>query len=253
MGEIESFIEKSESAEDREQLVECFKAIVKQSFGFEIFGYFLLTDQHQSLTAFQGVRSRIFPSDFYQAYIDKREFEHDPILKEACNSSEPFHWFELEQNYPLSERERLFLAKVRALGINDGISLSVYAQPGRLAHMCFTSIGRSFPISSRQKRILRILCQELHYSYERMAPQAAVPTLSNRESQVMGLVIKGFSNAEISQSLGLSRHTIDTLIRRCFQKLSVSNRVEAAVKASSLNLVADQAKADISRQDRPAA
>jgi DNA-binding NarL/FixJ family response regulator len=55
--------------------------------------------------------------------------------------------------------------------------------------------------------------------------------LSQREADVLRLVIEGYSNQEIADRLGLSVETIKTHMRHIMEKLSVTDRTQAAVKA----------------------
>ncbi len=55
--------------------------------------------------------------------------------------------------------------------------------------------------------------------------------LSQREGDVLRLVIEGFSNQEIADRLGLSVETIKTHMRHIMEKLAVTDRTQAAVKA----------------------
>lgn len=55
--------------------------------------------------------------------------------------------------------------------------------------------------------------------------------LSPREREVLILVGKGFSNAEIGRLLDLTSHTVASYIRQIFVRLEVDSRVEAAVWA----------------------
>jgi DNA-binding NarL/FixJ family response regulator len=68
-------------------------------------------------------------------------------------------------------------------------------------------------------------------------PRAAQPTLSERELEVLGLVVKGFTFPEIASLLALSPHTIGTFVRRIYRKLEVSSRGEAVFEALQLGLV----------------
>ena len=61
--------------------------------------------------------------------------------------------------------------------------------------------------------------------------------LSARESEVLGLLVKGFSFAEIAQLLAVSPHTITAHVKKIYQKLAVHSRAEAAYEASRLGLV----------------
>ena len=61
--------------------------------------------------------------------------------------------------------------------------------------------------------------------------------LSAREVDVLRLVAAGLTNREIGTRLHLSRETIKTNIRRIMQKLLVTDRTEAAVKALRHGLI----------------
>lgn len=64
--------------------------------------------------------------------------------------------------------------------------------------------------------------------------------LSQRETQVMLMVIKGHSTQEISDSLHLSPKTVSTYRYRLFEKLGVTNDVELTRLAMRYNLLDDQ-------------
>lgn len=61
--------------------------------------------------------------------------------------------------------------------------------------------------------------------------------LSPRELEVLKLMVKGFSNPEIATALYLSPNTVKTHIRGIMNKLSVDDRVQAAVVALRAGLV----------------
>ncbi|MEB3293886.1 MAG: response regulator transcription factor [Synechococcales bacterium] len=70
-------------------------------------------------------------------------------------------------------------------------------------------------------------------------PTAKVPIgqLSQRELDVLKLMVEGLSNPEIANELYLSPNTIKTHIRGIMNKLSVDDRVQAAVVALRAGLV----------------
>jgi DNA-binding NarL/FixJ family response regulator len=66
-------------------------------------------------------------------------------------------------------------------------------------------------------------------STDRSATQPTPPVpseLTERESQVLGLVADGWTHKEISSRLGLSKATIDTYVQRIRQKLGLRNKAE---------------------------
>jgi DNA-binding NarL/FixJ family response regulator len=60
--------------------------------------------------------------------------------------------------------------------------------------------------------------------------------LTERESEVLLRVAKGFTLPEIAVQLGLSRHTIADYVKQIYRKLNVSSRAEAALEAQRLGL-----------------
>ncbi|KYC41190.1 NagC family transcriptional regulator [Scytonema hofmannii PCC 7110] len=61
--------------------------------------------------------------------------------------------------------------------------------------------------------------------------------LSQRELEVLTLMVEGYSNPEIAEKLYLSPNTIKTHVRGIMNKLSVDDRVQAAVVALRSGLV----------------
>jgi len=60
--------------------------------------------------------------------------------------------------------------------------------------------------------------------------------LSDRESEVLALIAKGLTNAQIADELYLSIETVKTYVKRLYAKLDVHNRAQAAVAASTHQL-----------------
>jgi DNA-binding CsgD family transcriptional regulator len=61
--------------------------------------------------------------------------------------------------------------------------------------------------------------------------------LSDREYEVLQLLAKGYSNAEIADALFLSISTIKTHVSNLLLKMDVENRTHAAAKAKKLRIV----------------
>jgi DNA-binding CsgD family transcriptional regulator len=54
--------------------------------------------------------------------------------------------------------------------------------------------------------------------------------LTEREVEVLRLLAKGWTNAQIAQALGVSRHTVGFHVGNLLEKLGMSNRTEAVVE-----------------------
>jgi DNA-binding NarL/FixJ family response regulator len=86
----------------------------------------------------------------------------------------------------------------------------------------------------------------------RVAPQAASPAstasvvapappepspLSERETEILRLVAKGFSFDAVGELLAISPHTVVTHVKKIYRKLSVHSRGEAVYEASQMGLL----------------
>lgn len=69
------------------------------------------------------------------------------------------------------------------------------------------------------------------------SPPNNVGQLSQRETEVLKLMVEGYSNPEIAAALYLSPNTVKTHIRGIMNKLAVDDRVQAAVVALRSGLV----------------
>jgi DNA-binding NarL/FixJ family response regulator len=63
------------------------------------------------------------------------------------------------------------------------------------------------------------------------AVRAPITDLTEREAEILGLIIRGCSNKEISEKLTLTEKTIKNHNNRIFSKLQVTSRTQAAVYA----------------------
>lgn len=80
-----------------------------------------------------------------------------------------------------------------------------------------------------------------YFTGQQRRPQAApnsLPevSLTDRETEVLLRVAKGYTLPEIGVQLGLSRHTIADYVKQIYRKLNVSSRAEAALEAQRLGL-----------------
>lgn len=84
--------------------------------------------------------------------------------------------------------------------------------------------------------IAQTLVAQLQTTPKKAAPPV-IGQLSEREMEVLLLIVEGYSNPDIAAKLYLSTNTVKTYVRGIMNKLAVNDRVQAAVVALRSGLV----------------
>jgi DNA-binding NarL/FixJ family response regulator len=71
------------------------------------------------------------------------------------------------------------------------------------------------------------------------APTEALTPLSDQEIKVLTYSAKGFSYDEIANLMQVSRHTVQTYVKRSYRKLQVNSKVDALSEARRLKLLTE--------------
>ena len=71
--------------------------------------------------------------------------------------------------------------------------------------------------------------------------------LTRRELEVLSLIIEGKSSKKVAEVLYVSKRTVDFHLANIYDKLQVSNRVQASQRATRLGLIPLEKEADPSR------
>ena len=95
--------------------------------------------------------------------------------------------------------------------------------------------GAAMLAPSVTRRLLDMYAGRLPQGSE--SPPAALGTLTERELEVLRLVARGLSNAEVAKELFVSETTVKTHVGHVLTKLGLRDRVQAAVFAYESGLV----------------
>ena len=98
-------------------------------------------------------------------------------------------------------------------GIKDVKAGGAVIQPN-LARALLRLIGAGEPKGASPQRV----------------PSETVSVLTDRELEILQIIAKGLSNNEAAKVLGLSKATIRTHLEHIYEKLDVTNRVEAVTE-----------------------
>jgi DNA-binding NarL/FixJ family response regulator len=83
-----------------------------------------------------------------------------------------------------------------------------------------------------------VLARLLEASTAEVHATAAEPKFTEREGQVLQLLVAGRPNRDIAQALGIDAATVKAHVGRLMRKVGVENRIALTMQAVSRNLVA---------------
>lgn len=179
-----------------------------------------------------------YPEDWRKTYLREQLHLSDPLARRAMNFTRPYFWSEIPKLPELTEAERRYIAVVSKVNLGEGIGVPVFGPAGRNGY-CALGFGRRHEVPGDTILELQAACQMGHLAYCRLLlrdlPSAA--HLSAREKEILRWVARGRTNTQIAEALQLSRNTVETYIRRCFDKLEVNDRVSAALRGIALGMV----------------
>lgn len=185
-----------------------------------------------------GIVEDGFPKDWVCQYIDGELSRIDPIPDLAARLVRPFRWSEAAELTELSAEQRHYMDLMARSKLGDGLAMQVYGPNMRNAYVGLGFGGDAPELSGQDIFELQCAAQMAHIRYcEITADNPASVELSPREREILQWIARGKSNSVIGEILGISRHTVDTMMRRMFDKLEVNDRTSAAVRGLGSGLV----------------
>jgi DNA-binding NarL/FixJ family response regulator len=89
------------------------------------------------------------------------------------------------------------------------------------------------------RRVLAMFVEQAYRSSE-TGPSGGQQPFTNREKEVLGMLVAGCSNREIAFPLGITERTVKSYIGKLMRKVGVSNRITLSVHAVTHSLVASR-------------
>ncbi len=193
------------------------------------------SDYSQPIT----VAAHGFPENWVKQYVDKQYYLIDPIPKHALSLVYPFWWSDIAELTDLSEEEKSYIDALNKADLGDGIAISLFGPHGRNGYTGLGGGQKEKNWDAEKIARLHLMAQLGHMQYCHIL-HAHAPSeirLSSREKEILEWVARGKSNSVIADILGLSSNTIDTYMRRVFEKLDVADRVTAALRGLAVGVI----------------
>lgn len=180
-----------------------------------------------------------FPEAWLRKYDDPAFRKSDPIPDIIMAQHDYMCWEDALDHCPDRERAEAFRQALEEYDIPPGIGIPLYGPGGRDAYSAY-GIDRKFTEADRPLiRRIREISQSAHLriSHLILAEINQGIKLSMRETEVLSWVIAAKSRNDIATILDLSVASVDTYLRRIFEKLQVNDRIKASLIALSQGLI----------------
>jgi DNA-binding NarL/FixJ family response regulator len=142
-----------------------------------------------------------------------------------------------ESGLEICERLRAEAPAPRVLLMSGAVGISPGAARSAGAAGC---ISKDWPATEIAK-LVRMVGDGKEVFRESTNP--SVPSLTDRESEILGLIAGGATNREIAGSLYLSPHTVKEHTSTLYRKLGARNRADAVQRAQRLVCLAEEMSA----------
>jgi len=169
--------------------------------------------------------------------ISRNPRKDDPIFIAAISATQTFKVSNLSSMHRMTKAQRThYQEHLSPLG--DGLIVPAFGPSGHCGYSCYFG-NDEFIDEFTAEDILEWFTQASFLricEIENRAERGGI-TLSPRESEILGLIASGKTNAEISRQLGISLHSVNTYLNRCFTKLNVNDRTSAVLAAQRRSLL----------------
>jgi LuxR family transcriptional regulator, quorum-sensing system regulator CciR len=181
-----------------------------------------------------------FPLSWQRRYRERFRLV-DPLPDLALRYERVFRWSDVMALPELTPEEIRYVRLMARYSRVDGVGVGCF---GPQARSGFMAAGRPADRDAlRYTNLLRVQTigqmSFLRYA-ELVRPfDTEAPALSRREMDVMRWLAGGKSNSVIAEILGIQKSSVDVYVRRIFDKLGVSDRTTASVRALALGLIVE--------------
>jgi DNA-binding CsgD family transcriptional regulator len=184
------------------------------------------------------IRVEEFSVDWAEDYIGGL-YADDPILAHAMTRPMPFRWSEIRGLRTLTAAQQSFMERFDQICPNDGLVLPAFGPNGHNGYTALALPDHMQDVPGMTVRQWHIVAQYAHLRYCEFMQQGQgeFQLLSPRELEVLGWVARGKSNSVIADIIGVSSNTVDTHLRRIYNKLHVTDRVTAALVGLGMGII----------------
>lgn len=178
-------------------------------------------------------------ADWLRDYDDPAIRRHDPFPDHVMRGGTAIRLSNAIGRIPLSDAQRSFVDRYHAPSLDRTFAVPVYGPFDFDTYSTFTHLR---PLTPDDDALIEHFVAVVEAMNRRIAHLLETRTglhilLSRREAEVLHWIGRSKSNGDIATIIDVSAATVDTYVRRIFEKLQVNDRIAAAVKGIRLGLI----------------
>jgi len=220
--------------------INSFLRLLCNSYGFDYF-LFAIQLRNSFVMPYQFIISD-YPEEWRQHYVAEGYEKIDPTVLHCVTSVVPYVWEEAFKGEQ-SQKARTLMVAAREHSLRSGVSIPVHTPRGESAMLSLASCEDHSKTSPRINKAIPMLHAISFHILEAVLRAVKTvelpppPKLSQRETECLLWAAEGKTSWETSQILGISERTVVFHLQNATDKLQVSNRLHAVVRAVSRGLI----------------
>lgn len=219
--------------------IECLREAVlaaARAFGFA--AVFYLSPVTRDGSVGRLLTNQGFPAAWERQY--RRHFRRiDPLPEYAMDRLHVFRWGSVLNAIALTPEQERYREFLHEVGMADGLAVAVWGPGGRCGYIAFGMAFRERAFAAPTYIGVGVTAQLSFNRYCSLLENGAAGEmrLSPREIEILHWAARGKSNPDIAAILGIARGTVDTYMRRVFQKFGTNDRTVACIRAHELGFI----------------
>lgn len=180
-----------------------------------------------------------WPKGWTSRYLGARIWRIDPAAQALRERSGPVLWSEISAMTDMTAEQARYVRDVEDSGLIEGVVFRVFGPFLRNGVVGLGCVGGAACLAPAGIARFQVIGQAAHLRYcELTHDRDPTPAgLSPREREIVDRMAFGDTNKAIAHRLRLSPHTVDTMVRRLFDKLGVTDRTSAAILALGSGMI----------------
>lgn len=227
--EWEAFIALLDNCSDIEEVMSLMHNRMNY-LGFERSAYWLRWSTDKDKTP---LLLTTYPEEFVEHYVANDYAAHDMVGSISTNTNRPFGWYDIEDRYEVTRKQKIIFHDSTSVGLKEGASVPIHG-PGLMkatfsvaSNLPRKEFEELFKFHQHEVHILAVAAHEKMINLG-LGQETEVKKLTNREAEIILLVSRGNKYSEIADKLFIQEDTVKKHMQHIFEKLNASNAPHAA-------------------------